>query len=102
MAGAFVCFSLAHAGPDGVGLLDLYFTAGISLFSVRAKTHRKMRIPSEKYFSNGVPSEKYPRKYNDRKIQLFCVFAVRNNFSVGVTRTKKIVLAQIKFKCCVR
>jgi len=90
MAEAFACFSLAHAGPDGVWLLDLYFTAGISLFSVRAKTHRKMRIPSEKYFSDGVPSEKYPRKYNDRKIQLFCVFAVRNNFCVGVTRTEKL------------
>ena len=67
-----------------------YITTGISHFSVCAKTHRKMRIPLEKYFSDGVPSEKYPHKYNDRKIQLFCVFAVRNNFSVGVTRTEKL------------
>ena len=43
-----------------------------------------------KYFSDGVPSEKYTRKYNDRKIQLFCVFAVRNNFSAGVTHTEKL------------
>ena len=65
-------------------------TTGNSLFSVCAKTHRKIRIPSEKYFSDGVPSEKYPRKYNDRKVQLFCVFTVRNNFSVGVTRIEKL------------
>ena len=39
----------------------------ISIFSDGAKTHGKIRIPSEKYFSDGVPSEKYPRKYNDRK-----------------------------------
>ena len=62
----------------------------LGFFSVCAKTHRKIRIPSEKYFSDGVPSEKYPQKYDDRKIQLFCVFAVRNNFSVGVTRTEKL------------
>ena len=49
-----------------------------------------MQIPSEKYFSDDVPSEKYPQKYNNRKIQLFYVFVVRNNFSVGVTRTEKL------------
>ena len=65
-------------------------TTGISHFSVCAKTHRKIRIPSKKYFSDSVPSEKYTRKYNDRKIQLFYVFAVRNNFSVGVKRTEKL------------
>ena len=73
-------------------------TTGISLFSVCAKTHRKMRILSEKYFPDGIPLEKYPRKYNDRKIQLFCVFAVRNNFSVGLTRTEKLCLARLKTK----
>ena len=70
----------------------------LGFFSVCAKTHRKIRIPSEKYFSDGVPSEKYPQKYDDRKIQLFCVFAVRNNFSVGVTRTEKLGLARLKIK----
>ena len=29
---------------------------------VRAKTHRKMRIPTEKYFSDGVPSENNTQK----------------------------------------
>ena len=37
-----------------------------------------------------IPIEKYPQKYDDRKILLFCAFAVRNNFSVGVTRTEKL------------
>ena len=37
-------------------------------------------MPSEKYFSNGVPSEKYTQKYNDRKINFFYVFAVTNSF----------------------
>ena len=71
-------------------------TTGISLFSVCAKTHRKMRIPSEKYFSIGVPSEKYPQKYNDRKITFFCEFTVRNNFSVGLTRTEKLFSPRLK------
>jgi len=73
-----------------------YITTGISLFSVGAKTHRKIRIPSEKYFSDGVPSEKYPQKYNDRKIEFFCGFTVRNNFSVGLTRTEKLCSRRLK------
>ena len=71
-------------------------TTGISLFSVGAKTHRKMRIPSEKYFSDGVPSEKYPQKYNDRKIKIFCEFTVRNNFSMGLTCTEKLFSPRLK------
>ena len=72
-------------------------TTGISLFSVCAKTHRKIRIPSEKYFSDSVPSEKYPQKYNDRKIG----FTVRNNFSVGLTCTEKLCSPRLKliFPC---
>ena len=38
------------------------YTTGISIFSVGAKTHGKIRIPSEKYFSDGVPSENNPQK----------------------------------------
>jgi len=53
-------------------LFIVYFvetvTTGISIFSDGAKTHGKIRIPSENFFSDGVPSEKYPQKYNDRKI----------------------------------
>ena len=70
------------------------YTTGISHFV--CEHTEKMRIPSEKYFSDGVPLEKYPHKYNDRKIQLFYVFAVRNNFSVGVTRTKKLYSPRLK------
>ena len=76
-------------------------TTGILNFSVRAKTYGKIRIPSEKYFSDGVPSEKYPQKYNDRKIEFFCRFTVRNNFSVGLTRTEKLCSPRLKliFPC---
>jgi len=56
-----------------------------------------MRIPSEKYFSDGVPSEKYPQKYNDRKIQLFCVFTVKQ-FFCGCYTHRKIMFGQIKNK----
>ena len=82
-------------------MVTVIVTTGISIFSDGAKTHGKIRIPSEKYFSDGVPSEKYPQKYNDRKIDFFCGFTVRNNFSVGYTH-RKITFAQIKtnFSVC--
>ena len=80
-------FDIAFCGLDFSIFLAL-FTTENSHSSVCAKTHRKMRIPSEKY----------TRKYNDRKNQLFCVFAVRNNFSVGVTRTEKLCSARLKIK----
>ena len=55
-------------------------TTGNSHSSVRAKTHRKMRIPSEKYFSDGERLEKYTQKYDVRKIDIFYVFTVRKIF----------------------
>jgi len=55
-------------------------TTGNSHSSVRAKTHRKMRIPLEKYFSDGERSEKYTQKYDVRKIDIFYVFTVRKIF----------------------
>ena len=83
-----------------INLVEVYvvctYTTGISIFSDGAKTHGKIRIPSEKYFSDGVPSEKYPQKYNDRKIKFFCGFTVRNNFSVGLTRTEKLCSPRLK------
>ena len=73
----------------------------LSLFLCVRKPTEKYRIPSEKYFSDGVPSEKYPQKYNDRKIEFFYRFIVRNNFSVGLTRTEKLCSPRLKliFPC---
>ena len=65
------------------------YTSGNSNISVCAKTHEKIRIPMEKYFSDGVPSENNTQKQNDRKIEFFYQFAVRNSFCVGLTRTEK-------------
>ena len=50
---------------------------------VCVKIHGKKRIRTEKYFSDGVPSENNTQKYNDGKISFFYEFAVRNSFSVG-------------------
>ena len=72
------------------------FTTGNSNISVCTKTHGKIRIPTEKYFSDGVPSENNTQKYNDRKIEFFCGFTVRNNFSVGLTRTEKLYSPRLK------
>jgi len=58
-------------------------TTGNSNTSVCVKTHGKRRIHTEKYFSDGVPSENNTQKYNDKKITFFCEFAIRNSFSVG-------------------
>ena len=49
-----------------------------------------------KYFSDGVSSKKYPQKYNDRKIEFFCGFTIRNNFSMGLTRTEKLCSPRLK------
>ena len=62
----------------------------LAFFCVCENTQKNTNTIRKNIFSDGVPSEKYPHKYNERKIQLFCVFAVRNNFSVGVTRTEKL------------
>jgi hypothetical protein len=64
--------------------------------SVCAKTYRKMRIPTEKYFSDGVPLENNTQKWNDRKIEFFYRFAVRNSFSVGLTHTEKLRSPRLK------
>ena len=37
-------------------------TTGILNISMRAKTHGKIRIPTEKYFFDGVPSENNTQK----------------------------------------
>ena len=84
-----------------LGHRQTIYNTGNSNTSVCAKTHRKIRIPTEKYFHDGVHSENYPQKWNDRKINCFCRFAVRNNFSIGLTRIEKLcsVKLKIKFMC---
>jgi len=78
-------------------------TTGNSHSSVRAKTHRKMRIPSEKYFSDGERSEKYTQKYDVRKIDIFCVFTVRKNIFLCVVHSQKNVTARLNiFLVCVK
>jgi hypothetical protein len=65
------------------------YTAGNSHSSVHAKTHRKMRIPSEKYFSNGERSENTHRNMMSEKLIFSVCSPSEKYFSVRSTLTEK-------------
>jgi hypothetical protein len=68
-----------------LALEEALCTTGNSNSSMCAKTHRKIRISSEKYFT-----------HKNIMIKKFCAFAVRYHFSVGRIRTEKLVSPRLK------
>ena len=64
---------------DDLPFIDTVTTRNSNI-SVCAKTHGKIRISTEKYFSDGVPSENNTQKENDRKIEFFYGFTAETIF----------------------
>ena len=75
--------------------LSISLLESVFFLCVRKPTE-KFEYRQKKYFSDGVSSENNPQKQSDRKIDFFCGFTVRNNFSVGLTRTEKLCSPRLK------